>query len=68
MRHTGVGALPLLPLPGTEPQPVPTEQQLIEDTTRAVQALYEQLKRVQDAAAIVANVLGTRETASRPPK
>ncbi|KAJ7491681.1 hypothetical protein B0H11DRAFT_1718742 [Mycena galericulata] len=58
MRHSGVGGLPLLPIPDGNPlkQP-PTEDQMIEETTRAVKALYEQLKRGQDSAAVIANLL-----------
>ena len=69
MRHTGVGALPLLPLPnGTEPLPAsaPTEQQMMEDATHAVQAQYEQLKRIQEAATIAANVISLQDSTSRP--
>ncbi|KAJ7450949.1 hypothetical protein B0H11DRAFT_2076532 [Mycena galericulata] len=58
MRHSGVGGLPLLPVPdGNPPQPLPTEEQMIVQTTRAVQVLYDQLKRGQDSAAVVANLL-----------
>ncbi|KAJ7720372.1 hypothetical protein DFH07DRAFT_307465 [Mycena maculata] len=58
MRHSGVGGLPLLPVPdGNAPQPLPTEDQMITQTTRAVQVLYDQLKRGQDSAAVVANLL-----------
>ncbi|KAJ6540825.1 hypothetical protein DFH09DRAFT_1175390, partial [Mycena vulgaris] len=64
MRHSGVGGLPLLPLPGRKrTPPLPTEEQLITQTTRGVQVLYDQLKRGQDSAAVVANLL----SAERPP-
>lgn len=58
MRQTGVGALPLLPAGSTA---APSEQQMIHDTGRAVQALYEKLKRSQESAAVVANLLGAPE-------
>ncbi|KAJ7479659.1 hypothetical protein FB451DRAFT_1239513, partial [Mycena latifolia] len=62
MRHTGVGGLPLLPVAdGTETAPLPTEEQLITQTTRAVQVLYDQLKRGQDSAAVIANLLNSAE-------
>lgn len=66
MRHTGVGGLPLLPVPdGNHPPPsLPTEDQMIAQTTRAVQILYDQLKRGQDSAAVVANLL---TSVDRPP-
>ncbi|KAJ7108220.1 hypothetical protein C8R44DRAFT_680365 [Mycena epipterygia] len=65
MRHSGVGGLPLLPVPdGTPPAPLPTEDQMITQTTRAVQVLYDQLKRGQDSAAVVANLLNSTD---RPP-
>ncbi|KAK0244982.1 hypothetical protein EDD85DRAFT_782954 [Armillaria nabsnona] len=60
MRHTGVGALPILPFPpqsGT-PQVIPTEQELMVDVSKSVQVLYERLKRSQESAAVVANLLG----------
>ncbi|PFH45671.1 hypothetical protein AMATHDRAFT_158262 [Amanita thiersii Skay4041] len=61
MRHTGVGALPLLPLP-TEAVPtmtVPTEEQLMEDTTRGIKVLFEKQKRSQESANVAANILGS---------
>ncbi|KAF8639382.1 hypothetical protein AX17_001538 [Amanita inopinata Kibby_2008] len=63
MRQTGVGALPLLPLP-TEAAPhiaVPSEEQLMEDTVRGIKVLFEKQKRSQDAAAVVANLMGVSE-------
>ena len=62
MRNTGVGALPLLPLqPNSENEatPVPTEQQLLTDTTRSLQALYDKVQRSYDSASAVANLLST---------
>ncbi|KAJ7655970.1 hypothetical protein DFH06DRAFT_992101 [Mycena polygramma] len=65
MRQTGVGGLPLLPVPDGNHHPVlPGEEQMIAQTTRAVQVLYDQLKRGQDSAAVVANLLTSVE---RPP-
>ncbi|KAI9060413.1 hypothetical protein FKP32DRAFT_1578093 [Trametes sanguinea] len=55
LRQTGIGALPL------DSPPVPdarTEEQLIAEATRAVQALYERQKRLQEGASVVANLLG----------
>jgi hypothetical protein len=65
MRQTGVGALPLLPLSATE-NSAPTEQQMMEDATHAVQAQYEKLKRIQEAATISANVLSAQDPSARP--
>ena len=59
MRNTGVGALPLLPLENSEATPVPTEQQLLTDTTRSLQALYDKVQRSYDSASAVANLLST---------
>jgi len=60
MRNTGVGALPLLPLQqNSEAVPVPTEQQLLTDTTRSLQALYEKVQRSYDSASAVVNLLST---------
>lgn len=66
MWQTGIGALPILPLAGTSPPVVPpTEEQLMEDTNRSIQSLYEQLKRSQESAAVVANLLGAPEHNAR---
>jgi len=59
MRHTGVGALPILPQPNSEGTPVPTEQQLLTDTTRSLQALYDKVQRSSDSATAVANLLSS---------
>jgi hypothetical protein len=66
MRHTGVGALPLLPMPSesspSQPAPVlPTEEMMLTDTSRSVQVLYDRMKRSQDSAAVVANLLTAAE-------
>ena len=59
MRHSGVGALPLLPMPTSPDAPFvsPTEQQLMIDTNQSIQTLYEKLKRGQEASDVVANLL-----------
>ncbi|KAJ3526553.1 hypothetical protein NMY22_g10118 [Coprinellus aureogranulatus] len=72
LRSTGVGALPLLPPPPPRtpafadasglPQPqegihVPTEAELLEYANESVKTLYDSLKRKQDSAAVVANLL-----------
>ena len=44
----------------------PTEQELIADTTRGVQQLYEELKRMQESSAVVANLLAAPENLGRP--
>jgi hypothetical protein len=68
MRLTGVGALPLLPMPtGSDvSSTIPTEQQMMTDTTHAVKILYETLKRSQESAAVVANILSAPDHAPRP--
>jgi hypothetical protein len=55
LRHSGIGALPLL---APNSKSIPNEQQLLSDASRSVQVLYETLKRSQDSAAVVANLLG----------
>ncbi|TEB29187.1 hypothetical protein FA13DRAFT_1711192 [Coprinellus micaceus] len=71
LRSTGIGALPLLPSPPPptsafsesgipqqqEVQPVPTEAQLLAYANESVKSLYDSLKRKQDSAAVVANLL-----------
>ena len=60
MRNTGVGALPILSLqPNSEDTPVPTEQQLLTNTTQSLQALYDKVQRSYDSASAVANLLST---------
>ena len=61
MWQTGIGALPTLPLAAAPPM----ETKLIEDTNRSIQVLYEKLKRSQESAAVVANLLGAPDMASR---
>ncbi|KAJ7108995.1 hypothetical protein C8R43DRAFT_905096 [Mycena crocata] len=62
MRSSGVGGLPLLPVPDDNslPLPAPSEMELMAQTTRAGQVLYDRLKRGQDSAAVVANLLSSR--------
>lgn len=62
LRQTGVGALPLHPPDLAQP---PTEDQLIAETTVAVQALYERSKRVQESAGVVASLLSVSDAARR---
>ncbi|KII86219.1 hypothetical protein PLICRDRAFT_114895 [Plicaturopsis crispa FD-325 SS-3] len=54
LRHTGVGALPLVPSGSSEEPPAILEDKLAQETTRA----YERLRRAQDSASVVANLLG----------
>ncbi|KAI0354153.1 hypothetical protein OH77DRAFT_1457253 [Trametes cingulata] len=61
LRQTGVGALPLDPPPIPDPR---TEDQMIAEVTRAVQALYERQRRIQEGASVVANLLGAPEQPS----
>ncbi|EIW56231.1 uncharacterized protein TRAVEDRAFT_129656 [Trametes versicolor FP-101664 SS1] len=58
LRQSGVGALPLEPPLGAEAR---TEEQLLADAGRAVQALYERQRRIQEGAGVVANLLGAPE-------
>ncbi|KAK7053377.1 hypothetical protein VNI00_004003 [Paramarasmius palmivorus] len=69
MRHTGVGALPLIPVTGATNDPsndvsmvtettVPTEDQMLAQASHAIQVLYDRLKKLQDTAGVVANLLG----------
>jgi len=66
MRQTGVGALPLLPMPSDSPPPqpapvMPTEEIMLTDASRSVQVLYDRMKTSQDSAAVVANLLSAPE-------
>jgi hypothetical protein len=65
MRHTGVGGLPLLPATDGS---APTEEQLVAQTTRAVQEAYDQLKRREDAAAVVANLFSLQGIGNTVPR
>ncbi|KIP02873.1 hypothetical protein PHLGIDRAFT_130494 [Phlebiopsis gigantea 11061_1 CR5-6] len=56
LKQTGVGALPLLD--PTDPLVVlPTEEKLLEDTTKSIEAEYAKHKRLQESAATVVNLL-----------
>ncbi|PPQ70363.1 hypothetical protein CVT26_013797 [Gymnopilus dilepis] len=61
LRQSGVGALPIIPLPADPALPpvVPTEKELLESTTSSLRVLYEKLQRSQESAAVVANLLMT---------
>ena len=60
MRQSGVGALPVIPLSQTgAPAPPPSEAQLLANTTKSLQALYEKLQRGQESASVAANLLST---------
>lgn len=65
LRQSGVGAYPL-PMADARNTSPPTEQELIADTTRGVQQLYEELKRMQESSAVVANLLAAPENLGRP--
>ncbi|EEB94236.1 hypothetical protein MPER_06983 [Moniliophthora perniciosa FA553] len=84
MRHSGVGALPLLASPPSvsaptndtslnndipmPPEPtVPAEDQMQAQASHAIQVLYDRLKKLQDTAGVVANLLGpTQMTGGLP--
>ncbi|EKM74737.1 hypothetical protein AGABI1DRAFT_88230 [Agaricus bisporus var. burnettii JB137-S8] len=58
LRQTGIGALPLLePDASGQIQPQ-TEAQLMDQAEKGVKYHFEQLKRAQESAAVVANLLG----------
>lgn len=73
LRSTGIGALPLLPPPSTSSTsespndtgrqgppstiPVPSEAQLLGTANHTVKTLYDTLKKKQESAAVVANLL-----------
>ena len=63
LRQTGVGALPVIPVPtGSDVPPIiPTEEMMLADATRSVQVLYDRMQRGQDSAAVVANLLSAPE-------
>ncbi|KZT06719.1 uncharacterized protein LAESUDRAFT_725815 [Laetiporus sulphureus 93-53] len=62
LRQSGVGALPVQPPDLSNP---PKEQQLMVDTTKAIEALFQRQKRLQDSAAVVVSLLGTDHAARR---
>lgn len=63
LRQSGVGALPVVPMPSnptgsmTSMPSIPSEAVLMENTTKNMQILYDQLERKQESAGIVANLL-----------
>ncbi|KAG6864910.1 hypothetical protein C0991_006439 [Blastosporella zonata] len=58
MLQSGVGALPVLPIPGPgQTISPPTEQQLLAEVNQSIGSVFEQVKRSQDSAAVVANLL-----------
>jgi hypothetical protein len=70
MTQTGVGALPLLPSSasaageqaGTNFSSSMTESELLETTTRSVEALFAELKRRQETAFNIGNLLASSRT------
>lgn len=54
--QTGVGALPLLD-PANPLAALPTEEKLLEDTTKSIEVEYAKHKRLQESAATVVNLL-----------
>jgi hypothetical protein len=63
--QSGVGALPVLPLPepavGTSipamPN-IPKEKELLASTMKSLQTLYDKVQKSQDSAAVVGNLVG----------
>ncbi|KAG5719293.1 hypothetical protein E4T56_gene13320 [Termitomyces sp. T112] len=65
MLRSGVGALPLLPIPAPgETMSPPTEQQLLAEVNDSIRSAFEQMKRSQDSASVVANLLGAPDRIS----
>lgn len=62
LRSSGVGALPLLYPQHPE---LPSEEQLLADTAKATQQLFDRLKGLQESSAIVTNLLGATEQPRR---
>lgn len=54
LRDTGIGSLPLI---APESAAMPTEQQMMEDMSTSVQALFERRQRTQENAAGIASLL-----------
>lgn len=63
---TGVGALPMpsFPADGSAPT-IPTETVLLEETTKAVTAMYARQKQIQESNAVVASLLSAPEGSRR---
>ncbi|KZP22118.1 hypothetical protein FIBSPDRAFT_492388 [Athelia psychrophila] len=68
LRQTGLGALPVVPVPSSmsaeAPPIVPTEEMMLSDATRSVQVLYDRMQKSQGSAAVVANLLSAPEHGS----
>ena len=66
LSQSGVGALPLLPIPGPNssmsavPQ-IPSEDDLLSSITKGLQMLYDKVQKSQENAAIVGNLLGSEK-------
>jgi len=58
--QSGVGALPILDHSDFLAS-LPTEEKLMEDTTKSIEVQYAQQKRIQESAAVVFNLLGSAE-------
>ncbi len=63
--QSGVGALPVLPLPepavGTSIPAMPNirkEEELLASTMKSLQTLYDKVQKSQDSAAVVGNLVG----------
>lgn len=57
LRQSGVGALPLVDRPPTDPPTGYTEAQLEENTKQSIERLYERLNRSHAAAGAVASLI-----------
>ena len=66
LTSTGVGALPMLTIPvDGSPPTLPTEAALLEETTKAVTAMYARQKQIQENNAVVASLLGAPDSPRR---
>jgi hypothetical protein len=63
LRATGVGGLPLLPIPSDPNEVVmcPSEDELMNVTERSVQMLYNKLRGKQELAETVVNLLTAQD-------
>jgi hypothetical protein len=59
MQRSGIGALPLLEADASGHVEAPTEVKLVETAAKGVQVNFEKLKRAQESAGVVANLLGS---------
>lgn len=64
--QSGVGALPLLPIPRSNTSisaasQIPTEEELVFSLTKGLQVLYDKVQKAQENAAIVGNLLGSEK-------